>query len=164
MAVGHSTVVSPGEEAAVKEYSYEFLEAARYGELDDLNLIFSHPRLKELIRFQSLVEEETGTSALMLASANGHLDCMQFLTESVQVDVNYSNKSGNTALHWASLNGHSACVEYLISKNANVLAENIFHRTPFDEAIERDQKDCCELLVKEEVRLNNAQEDMQDEE
>ena len=151
--------MSAAESAAISEYSHEFLEAARYGELDDLNLIFSHPRLKELIDFLGLVDSESGTSPLMFASANGHLDCVQFLCESVGVDVNQGNLSGNTALHWASLNGHSNCVEYLITRGANVLVENKFHRTPFDEAIERDHKDCCELLVKEEVRLNNQQEE-----
>jgi ankyrin repeat protein len=149
--------LSPEEEAAVIEYSGEFLEAARYGELDDLKLIFEHPRLRQLIDFKTLVDEASSTSPLMYAAANGHLECVVFLIESVHVDVNYANSSGNTALHWAGLNGHAACVEYLVSKGGDVLKENKFHRTPFDEAIARDQKDCCEILVKEEVRLNQLE-------
>ena len=145
---------TPEEQAAAAEYSAEFLEAARYGELEDLKMIFSHPRLKELIDFQNLGDEFSSSTALMFASANGHMDCIQFLVESVLMDVNRANSSGNTALHWAALNGHTEAVSYLISKGGNVLVENKFQRTPFDEAIERDQKDCCEVLVKEEVRLH----------
>ena len=144
---------SPEEIAAIEEYSSEFLDAARYGELDDLKLMWEHPRLRELIDFKSLVEEETQTSPLMFACANGHLDCVEFLVETVQSDINHQNINGNTALHWSALNGHSPCVEFLISKGANVLIENTFQRTPFDEAMTRDKKECCEILVQEEVRL-----------
>ena len=154
LATRASVPCTPQEQAAVQEYSAEFLEAARYGELEDLKTIFSHPRLKELIDFQNLVDESAGSTALMFASANGHMDCIQFLVESVLVDVNRANSSGNTALHWAALNGHAEAVSFLIKKGGNVLAENKFQRTPFDEAIERDQKDCCEVLVREEVRLH----------
>lgn len=150
--------LSQEELAAVKEYSLEFMEAARQGELDDMNLIYSHPRLCQLIDFRTLVYPDTGTSPLMLSAANGFLDCVVFLTETVKVDVNSSNQSGNTALHWASLTGQSECVDYLITKGADVLKENIFGKTPFDEAVARDHKVCCELLVKEEVRLNRLAE------
>ena len=153
-----NSALSPEELAAVKEYSHEFMEAARYGELDDMNLIYSHPRLNKLIDFHSLADAETGTSPLMLSAANGCLDCVVFLVETVQVDVNRANNSGNTALHWASLTGQSECVHYLISKGADVLRENTFGKTPFDEAIARDHKECCEILVKEEVRLNRMAE------
>jgi ankyrin repeat protein len=94
----------------------------------------------------------------MLSAANGCLDCVVFLTETVKVDINSANQSGNTALHWASLTGQSECVDYLITKGADVLKENIFCKTPFDEAVARDHKVCCEILVKEEVRLNRLAE------
>ncbi len=136
-----------------KEYSCEFLEAARYGVIEDMQLMFNHERLRQLIDFRTIAEEETRTSPLMYAAANGHFDCLQFLIENVGVSINDPNTSGNTALHWAALNGHAACVSFLIAKGANVLAENKFGRIPFDEAMERDMKDCCEIIVQEEVRL-----------
>jgi ankyrin repeat protein len=150
---------SAEEIAAIEEYSSEFMDAARYGELDDLKLMWNHERLRQLIDFKSLVEDETQTSPLMLACANGHLDCVEFLVETVQTDINHQNVNGNCALHWSALNGHSVCVEYLISKGANVLLENSFQRTPFDEAMTRDKKECCEILVEEEVRLAKNDED-----
>ena len=69
------------------------------------------------------------------------------------VDVNHKNNSGNTALHWAALNGHADCVAVLIKSGADVMVANQFQKTAFDEAIARDKKDCCELLVREDVRL-----------
>ena len=145
--------MSPEDQAAVNEYISEFFDAARYGELEDLQVMFGHERLRQLIDFPSLIDESTGSSPLMLAAANGHSECVEFLSNTVSVPVNYKNKNGNTALHWAALNGHSDVVSFLISKSADVMAENIFKKTPFDEAMARDHKECCELLVKEEVRL-----------
>lgn len=160
MAVGVTRAFTEAELAAVAEYSQEFFEAARYGELDDLKLMCNHDRLRQLIDFRNLSEAESGNSPLMLACANGHMDCVQFLVEGVLVDVSHKNLAGNTALHWSALNGHAECVEYLIRKGANVLAENNFRQTAFDEAIARDKKDCCEILVQEEVRLAKADGDV----
>lgn len=145
--------MTPDDLAALHGYKEEFLEAARYGELTDLELMFGHERLRELIDFPSLVDESSGSSSLMFAAANGHIDCVEFLANQVSVSINQKNNNGNTALHWASLNGHSDCVQFLISRSADVTASNMFGKTPFDEAMARDHKDCCELLVKEEVRL-----------
>jgi hypothetical protein len=164
MAVGSTPGLSEAELAAIVEYSAEFLEAARYGELDDLMLMCNHQRLRELIDFKTLVDESSGSSALMYAAANGHSDCVEFLLNSVGVAVNCSNSSGNTALHWAALNGHADCVDRLIKAGADVMALNGFQKTAFDEAIARDQKDCCELLVKEEVRLHQLSEGTAEEE
>lgn len=153
MGVGSTPIVSEAELAAIVEYSAEFLEASRYGELEDLQLMFSHPRLKDLIDFKTLVDEASHTSSLMYSAANGHADCVAFLINAVGVDVNHKNISGNTALHWAALNGHADCVALLIKSGADVMVANQFQKTAFDEAIARDKKDCCELLVREEVRL-----------
>lgn len=160
MAVGVTRAFTGAELAAIAEYSEEFLDASRYGELDDLKLMWNHDRLRELIDFKNLSEAESGTSPLMLACANGHMDCVKFLVEGVLVDVNHTNMAGNTALHWSALNGHTECVEYLIRNSANVLSENNFRHTPFDEAIARDKKECCEILVQEEVRLAQADGDV----
>ena len=154
--------MSAQDEQAINEYKTEFLEAARYGELSDLGLMHGHERLRSLIDFSALQEPSSGSSSLMLAAANGHLDCMQYLIEKVSVSVNHRNKNGNSALHWAALNGHADCASYLIANGADVMAVNAFGKTPFDEAMARDHKDCCELLVKEEVRLAHLEEDRLD--
>ena len=165
------TASSPGRLSqadldAIAEYSSEFLEAARYGEMGDLELMFSHPRLRELIDFPNLVDEESKTSPLMYAAANGFFDCVEYLANVVGVDVNHANYSGNTAIHWASLNGHVEVVEFLISKGGNVMAKNAYGKTPFEEAFVRDRKDCCELIAREECRIirESGDVDMQEDE
>jgi ankyrin repeat protein len=115
--------------------------------------MFQHPRLKELIDYANLVDTESLTSPLMYASANGYLDCVEYLVDTVGVSVSHANQSGNTALHWASLNGHLEVVNFLILKNSNVFAKNVFGKTPFDEAFVRDKKDCCERIAREECRI-----------
>ena len=164
MGLGSTHGLTDAEMAAVREYSGEFLDAARYGELEDLQIIYGHDRLRELIDFRGLVDPDSHTTPLMFAAANGHLDCMQFLAEIVGVEINNKNGSGNTALHWAALNGHVECVHYLIARGADVMAANQFGRTAFDEAIARDKKDCCEILVREEVRLAGVEDNGEGEE
>lgn len=141
------------------DYKQEFLDAARYGEIDDLCLMGRHEELKKLIDFQNLLDPESGNSPLMLASANGHLDCVQFLVTEIGVPVNYKNFAGNSALHWAALNGHAHVVEFLIANSADVNMKNTYNRTPFEEALVRDRKDCCEIIAKEEVRIEMMNDD-----
>lgn len=149
------------------DYAEAFLDAARYCEDEDLNnmkKMFLH--CSNLVNFKTLVDE-AGRSPLMLASGNGHLDCVRFLLLEVGVNVNYQNESGNTALHWAALNGHCDCVDFLIENDANVSLANAAGKVPFDEALVRDRKDCCERIAKKEVELimqNEAPEEACEEE
>lgn len=156
MGVG---ALSDADQQAVAHYCLEFLEAARHGELDDLRLIGGHSQLRTLIDFKTLVDPESATSPLMLASANGWADCMHFLLDEIRVSVDHANKSGNTALHWAALNGHAECVQLLLARGACVEAKNCFGQTPFDEALGRDQKDCCEMIARRECELMDDDEE-----
>ena len=148
-----STCLSDADREAIALYSAEFIEAARYDEIDDLQLMYGHARLCELIDFRNLVDCESQTSPLMYASANGCIDAVKFLIESVGVSVTHANANGNTALHWAALNGHTEVVDILIAHKADVFAKNIFGKTAFDEAFVRDKKECCERIAHEECRI-----------
>ena len=152
-ATPNSQGLSDADREAISLYSIEFIEAARYDEIDDLKLMFGHARLCELIDFRTLVDSDSQTSPLMYASANGCFDVVKFLIESVQVSVTHANISGNTPLHWAALNGHTIVVDYLIINGADVFAKNSFGKTAFDEAFVRDKKECCERIAKEECRI-----------
>ncbi|KAL6939369.1 hypothetical protein ACO0RG_003206 [Hanseniaspora osmophila] len=100
---------------------------ARAGDLDSLKEIFEsmvHPKLL-LTCFQSYSK----STPLHMASANGHLEVVQYLyalakdnlssndesgkAEELKKWVNLKNDSGNTALHWACLNGQLDVVKYL---------------------------------------------------
>ncbi len=64
--------------------------------------------------------EGEGT-ALMAASARGHLEIVQWLIAN-NADVNASDKYGHTALRMASEKGHLEIVKWLIANKADVNA------------------------------------------
>ncbi|EYU45456.1 hypothetical protein MIMGU_mgv1a015521mg [Erythranthe guttata] len=75
-----------------------FLEAARYDDIDDVTSIASAG-----VPLDS--KDLEGRTALHMASANGHLDIVDYLIRN-GADVNACNTEKNTPLHWACLNGH----------------------------------------------------------
>ena len=48
--------------------------------------------------------DANGTTALMMAAANGHVEAMQVLL-SAGADINATNERENTSLHWAVFTG-----------------------------------------------------------
>nr|CAG8500474.1 8025_t:CDS:2 [Entrophospora candida] len=70
--------------------------------------------------------DEFGNTALHMASANGHIEIVKFIIESICSSstnddfsigtlINSQNNSGNTPLHWSALNGHLDVVEILLN-------------------------------------------------
>ncbi|KAF9205759.1 hypothetical protein BGZ49_003560, partial [Haplosporangium sp. Z 27] len=98
------------------EHLEELIECARYGELEEIQAVVesSGPeKAKVLLSHQG----EYGKTPLHMASANGHLDVVEYLISVISPEaVNIQNEQGNTALHWAATNGHAKVVEALISK------------------------------------------------
>ena len=62
-------------------------------------------------------------TALIYAAENGHLQCMDNLTQA-GADVNAMKESGYTALHWVCRYGFTECLELLIQQGADV--NNVF--------------------------------------
>ena len=127
-------------EAEAKE---EWLECARYGELDALRALVS--------RFPTLVEHadaQSENSALHMAAANGHLTVTKFL---VSKNHRFSqNKAGNTPLHWAASNGQSEVVDYLTHQKhlqVDVLEKNKFGRSALTEGFTSQKEDVVTALL-----------------
>ncbi|CAJ0839475.1 12303_t:CDS:2 [Entrophospora sp. SA101] len=71
-------------------------------------------------------KDEFGNTALHMASANGHIEIVKFIIDticssstnddfSIGTLINSQNNSGNTPLHWSALNGHLDVVEILLN-------------------------------------------------
>lgn len=54
-----------------------------------------------------------GRTALHLASAEGHVDCVEFLLKHCDVPYNVRDRWGNTALDEATAFGHDQVIELL---------------------------------------------------
>ncbi|KAF0685747.1 Aste57867_22355 [Aphanomyces stellatus] len=121
----------------------ELLAAARCGDTDDIRRLVKTASV-ETINFQ---DEYTGNSALHMACANGHLDCVQVLMD--HGAKHSGNTSGNTPLHWAVQNKHLAVVKLLLGHFADidVLARNSFGRGCVTEAFQAENTDIVAALL-----------------
>lgn len=98
----------------------DVLFAARAGELQELQELAKQLSVDQLL---AVKDEYSESTPLHMASANNHLDVVQWLLEQAQQAsdpatalsqlVNAKNSSGNTPLNWASLNGHLEVVKVL---------------------------------------------------
>lgn len=119
------------------------VQDARAGDLDSLREIFDdliHPKL-----LVTCTDSISHSSALHMASANGHINVVKYLlclvdkeTESPEIlrtFVNKQNETGNTALHWASLNGKLDVVQLLCDEyDADPFIRNNFGHDAIYEA------------------------------
>ncbi|KAL3676866.1 hypothetical protein R1sor_026814 [Riccia sorocarpa] len=129
---------SAGALVSTAELTREFLEAARYGDLEDVKAMVAQG-----VRLDSL--DEQGRTALHMASANGHLDVVQYLI-SQGADVNAKNAEDNTPLHYAALNCHIPVLQELIVKGSDAAALNKHDRSPLDEALGRNNLAVVEAI------------------
>lgn len=88
------------------------LQAAMDGDLD---------RIKELIAYGINPKgvNSRDDTALRFAAEYDHMDIVQFLIETVGIDVNASNVDGITALIMAALNNNKEMITYLMQMGAN---------------------------------------------
>lgn len=120
----------------------EFIECARYGELEDVVL---HIKDGADVNF---ADPASGTTALHKAAANGHTEVVKALIANGATFT--ANKSGNTPLHWACLNGHKEAVEALVAafdKAIDVYAKNSFGKSALSEAIAGGHEDIAKVLL-----------------
>uniref|UniRef100_A0A0G4GJZ2 Uncharacterized protein n=1 Tax=Chromera velia CCMP2878 TaxID=1169474 RepID=A0A0G4GJZ2_9ALVE len=101
-------------------------------------------------------DEESGETALMLASCKGHTDIVWLLVDA-NANVDMQDKSGMTALILASENGRTDIVRLLVDAKANVDMQDSYGSTAMMLASENGHTDIVQLLVD-----GNANVDMQD--
>lgn len=140
---GHSTdAPAPTLSAALTdEDSLEFIECARYGELEDA-AAYLHDGVD--VNFC----DASGSSALHKSAANGHVDVVRLLASRGAKFT--ANSSGNTPLHWAVLNGQTAVIALLMELydgSVDVLAKNAFGKSALTEALNRGDEDIARLML-----------------
>ncbi|CDS81866.1 uncharacterized protein SPSC_00052 [Sporisorium scitamineum] len=133
----------------------ELLLSARYGDLEDLEstlnplLSASSTTATELL---ASIKNEDNNTLLHYASANGHLEVVQYLLPHTDLRLSLAqNISGNTPFHWAGLNGHLEVVKALVAHIERLEAQNpeeakklnvIFHpKTPSQSGADADAAD-----------------------
>ncbi|KAJ8328498.1 ankyrin repeat-containing protein [Batrachochytrium dendrobatidis] len=127
----------------------DIVTAARFGDLEDLQLIQQSHLLstKFLCHARSTFGNNT---ALHMASANGHLNVVTFLTTDMAgpCDIDMTNDEGSTSLHWAALNGHIDIVKRLLECGASATLKNTAGKSPITVAAQADHIDVMDLLLK----------------
>lgn len=104
-------------------------------------------------------EESGGSTPLVNASQNGHLEIVKFLIGH-GADVNKPIKEGITALMVASQSGHSLVAQFLIEHGADVLKRSAVRGlTAIFLAAERGHIDVVNLLIAADAYVNVARED-----
>ncbi|KAL6966599.1 hypothetical protein U1Q18_032381 [Sarracenia purpurea var. burkii] len=147
-AEGNAAEQTPAETTPEKVEA--LLEAARFDDIEDVISLASCG-----ISLDS--KDSQWRTALHMASANGHLDIVDYLIRN-GADVNASNVEKNTPLHWACLNGHIEVVKNLILAGASVSVLNSHERTPMDEAVSRGKMDVIDAInaAVTQVELNGT--------
>jgi hypothetical protein len=74
-------------------------------------------RLKDKLGLKNTSEAELERGVL-LAAANGMLECLRALIEKIQVNINGINANGKTALHMAIIKNHYNCAKILLENGA----------------------------------------------
>ncbi|CAK9073073.1 unnamed protein product [Durusdinium trenchii] len=137
----------------------EFVLDARYGDDEAVQ-----EALKAGVEVNG--QSHGGSTALLMASANGHLEIVRCLLEA-RASADLANDAGNCPLHWASLNGHLEVVKALVATKANPNVCNEFGKRPFDEAFSKSYSEICEALASvtqfEEPEANDKEEEVQQE-
>ncbi|KAG9292949.1 hypothetical protein G9A89_016311 [Geosiphon pyriformis] len=132
--------------AEAQEIVYELIACARYGEFEEIKETISSNSTTYLI-----TKDSSGNTALHMASANGHIDIVDFIiemTKSTDISaVNIQNDSGNTPLHWSALNGHQKVVETLVKHGADIKIKNRSGRTAMFEAQQNNHEKVVEFLL-----------------
>ncbi|KAK8794514.1 hypothetical protein WA171_003636 [Blastocystis sp. BT1] len=118
----------------------QFVDAARFGELGTLQQMVQQG-------FNVDLKDEFGTTALHNASANGHLDCVQFLINSGSHLI--PNDSGNTPLHRAVLLQQIDVVKMILNKmsDVDVLQKNMFGQSAVDIAFQTGNESIIDILL-----------------
>ncbi|XP_048250512.1 serine/threonine-protein phosphatase 6 regulatory ankyrin repeat subunit A-like [Haliotis rufescens] len=93
------------------------------------------------------IEDNTGNTALHVASIHGSKECVDMLLKA-GADVKVQNETADTPLHDASRCGSEKCVDLLLKAGADVKVQNNSSYTALHRASIHASNECVDLLLK----------------
>jgi ankyrin repeat protein len=129
---------------------------ARAGDLEALKEFLGALGSKEEVLevLPQIKDEYSLSTALHYASANGHLDVVEYIiglcdqrTDVLKELVSAKNESGNIALHWAALNGHLEVIKLLCDAGADPFLQNEAGHDAIYEAQAFEKEDVVDYLL-----------------
>ncbi len=128
--------------------------AAKFGHLDLLKAILEHELVtkKNIINVNST--EQTGITALGIASEHGHLKVVEYLLKIPGIKVNASNVNGLTALMVACLLGHVNIVRALIDAKSDLDLRNKVKASAMHFAVESKNRDIVQMLTASKASIH----------
>jgi len=137
--------------------------AAREGKLKTIKSLLGPRSQLEIARVVA-TKLRTGTTSLLIAARNGHLDVVQYLIEVCSADLEQAGSvvfdgetiEGATPLWCAAAAGHIDVVSCLIDKGASVNRTTLTNSTPLRAACFDGHFDIVKLLVGKEADIEIA--------
>lgn len=100
--------------------------------------------------------DRTGRTSIHDAAAKGDLQAVTAAVEKDASQVRTRDKVGNTPLHYAAIAGSVSIVEWLLSKGADIDAENTESMTPLLEAVRNGKDAAARVLIEKGARTFGA--------
>jgi len=137
--------------------------AAREGKLKTIKSLLGPRSELEIVRVVA-TKLRTGTTSLLIASRNGHLDVVQYLITTCSADLEQAGSvvfdgetiEGATPLWCSAAAGHIDVVSSLIEKGANVNRTTLTNSTPLRAACFDGHFDIVKLLVEQGADIEIA--------
>ena len=93
-----------------------------------------------------LTPNGNGDYPLHIATQSNHLDIVQYFIKELVIDPNIKGNNDQTPLHYACSKGYLPIVRYLVSKNADLSAQDKSGKTPKDLAIQNNHLEIVKYL------------------
>ncbi|KAK9450850.1 ankyrin repeat-containing domain protein, partial [Limtongia smithiae] len=131
---------------------------ARSGDLEEFSAFLTSLATELSVPSSTIVQEAkdpySGSTALHMACANGHVEIVNYLlslvdsfTPAAIAFVNMQNESGNTALHWACLNGLQEIVTRLCDAGADPFIKNSAGQDSIFQAENNEKLDVVDYML-----------------